>query len=263
MGKREIAVVVHNENFNINAYETIDCIKQAGYKNVFIQWYDANWSVSQEEQVEYIKKNNLNIIFAHLGYQDINDIWLDNNEGEILVERYKNDIKKCSDYNIPMVVMHLVSKSIAPKYNEIGLKRIKKIVEYAKSINMKIAFENTKISGYLEYVLDEIKDENVGICFDIGHFHAHFNDIFDFNRFKNRIFAVHLHDNDGTSDQHLLPFDGTINWLKIMKELKENNYDGPVTLEICYHDKYLNNNPIDFYKTGYQLGEKIRDLLDK
>ena len=34
-----------------------------------------------------------------------------------------------------------------------------------------------------------------------------------FNKFKNRIFAVHLHDND----QNLLPFDGTIDWNKTIK----------------------------------------------
>ena len=38
-----------------------------------------------------------------------------------------------------------------------------------------------------------------------------------FNKFKNRIFAVHLHDNDQSDDQHLLPFDGTIDWNKTIK----------------------------------------------
>ena len=41
---------------------------------------------------------------------------------------------------------------------------------------MKVAFENTKIKGYLEYVLENIKDDNVGICFDAGHYHVHFDD---------------------------------------------------------------------------------------
>ena len=36
------------------------------------------------------------------------------------------------------------------KYGEIGLNRIRKIIEYAKELNIKVAFENTKIKGYLE-----------------------------------------------------------------------------------------------------------------
>ena len=58
-----------------------------------------------------------------------------------------------------MVIMHLTSKKKAPMYGEIGLSRIRKIVEYAKKLDMKVAFENTKIKGYLEYVINNIKDE--------------------------------------------------------------------------------------------------------
>ena len=67
-----------------------------------------------------------------------------------------------------LILINYKSKRIAPKYGELGLNRIRKIVEYAKKFNVKVAFENTKIKGYLEYVLENIKDDNVGICFDLG-----------------------------------------------------------------------------------------------
>lgn len=60
---------------------------------------------------------------------------------------YKNDIKKCKENGIPMVIMHLSSKKNPPMYNEIGLNRIKEIVQYAKQLNIKIAFENTRKKG--------------------------------------------------------------------------------------------------------------------
>ena len=159
-----------------------------------------------------------------------------------------------------MVVMHLTSKKIAPKYGEIGLKRIRKIVEYAKKLNVKVAFENTKIKGYLEYVLENIKDDNVGICFDSGHFHVHFNDEFNFEFFKDRIFAVHLHDNDKSDDLHLLPFDGTLDWKNVMDKLKECNYQGPITLELCYRYDYLKIPLDEFYKIGYDRGIQLSKL---
>lgn len=260
---REFAVVVSNDNEKINPIETIDAICQAGFKNVFIQWYNKQWDYSQQDQLEYIKKRGLKIIFAHLGYQNINEIW--NKESKIgreLVERYKKDIKICKENDIPMVVMHLTSHFVAPMYNEVGLNRIREIVDYAKKLNVKIAFENTKIKGYLEYVLDHIKDENVGICFDAGHCHVHFQDNFDFNRFKDRIFAVHLHDNDQSDDLHLIPFEGTINWKNYIKALKENHYDGPVTLELCYRYHYLEVTPLEFYQKGYQVAETLAKMFD-
>ncbi len=259
---RELAVAIQNENENVNIIQTIESIKKTGFKNVFVQWYDENWEHSQIEQVEMCKKLGLNIIFAHLGYQNINSIWEEGEIGDKEVERYKKDIKDCHENGIPMVVMHLTSKKIAPMYGEIGLNRIRKIVEYAKKLNMKVAFENTKIKGYLEYVLDNIKDDNVGICFDAGHYHVHFDDEFNFELFKNRIFAVHLHDNDKSADLHLLPFDGTINWEYVINKLKECNYNGPITMELCYRHDYFNMSLDSFYKKSYEVGKKLQEMFE-
>ena len=256
----EPAVVISNYNENVSVYDTIDAISNSGFKKAFIEWYNKDWDVSQEEQLKYARKKGLNIIFAHLGYQNINDIWIEQETN--IVERYKNDIKICHENNIPMVVMHITSKSEAPMYNETGLKRIKEICDYAKSLNIKIAFENTKIKGYQEYIIENIDNKNVGICFDSGHCHAHFKDEFDFNKFKNRIFAVHLHDNDQSDDQHLLPFDGTIDWNKTIKKLKDNNYKGPITLEIHYHRDYVNMDINEFYKKGYKIALKIKEIFE-
>ena len=42
--------------------------------------------------------------------------------------------------------------------------------------------------------------------------------------FENKIFAVHLHDNDMSDDLHLLPFEGTIDWKELSTNLKKANY---------------------------------------
>ena len=258
---RELAVCIQNSNKRVSAIDTINSIKNNGYKNVFVQWYDKDWKISQEEQVKLCKKLGLNIIFAHLGYQNINSIWEEGQAGDKEVERYKKDIKNCKENEIDMVIMHLVSGNVAPQYNELGLERLRQITEYAKKLDVKIAFENTKIKGYLEYVLSNIKDENIGICFDAGHYHAHFNDEFNFELFKNRIFAVHLHDNDKSDDLHLIPFDGTLDWQDTMRKLKESNYSGPITLELCYRYEYLNMSLDEFYKLGYERGIKLAELI--
>ena len=105
-----------------------------------------------------------------------------------------------------------------------------------------------------------VNNDNIGLCFDSGHNHAHFKDELDLKRFKNKIFAVHLHDNKGELDEHLLPFDGTINWNKVIKDLKDNNYDGPITLELCYRNEYLNMSMEDFYKKGYEIAKKLEKM---
>ena len=133
----------------------------------------------------------------------------------------------------------------------------------------KIAFDKT---GTLTYgkpkveevvsLIDNIKNKNVGICFDSGHYHVHFNDELDFPKFKDRIFAVHLHDNDKSDDLHLIPFDGTLNWSNVVKNLKECNYSGPITLELCYRYEYLKMGINEFYKKGYEVGNKLKEMFE-
>ena len=48
---RELAIAIQNKNEDVNIKETIYAIQKVGFKNVFVQWYDADWQVRQEEQV--------------------------------------------------------------------------------------------------------------------------------------------------------------------------------------------------------------------
>ena len=259
---RNLVQCINNSNENISVFDTIDFVRKSGYKKVFVQWYDHNWSVSQQEQVDYIKNSGLEIEFAHLGYDNINQIWVEGEIGDSLVEKYINNLECCAKNNIQMVIMHLTAKCVAPPPSQIGIDRIQKIADFAKENNIKIAFENTKLLGYLEYVLDNVKNDNIGICFDIGHCHCFFEDKFNWERFRDRIFAVHLHDNDKSGDQHLLPYDGTINWETILRDLKSANYDGPITLESCYGKNYSDMHALDFYKMSYGIAENLRSLME-
>lgn len=257
-----LAVVVSNEGV-CSALDVVDSIKEAGFKKCFIQWYNRDYPVSQNEVLEYIKKQGLEILFAHLSYDHINDLWQEGEDGDRLIREYKNDLDNLKKCGINMVISHLTSHFEAPKYSELGLKRIRDLAAYAKNLDMKIAFENTKIKGYMEYVLSNIKEENVGFCLDSGHLHAHFNDEFNFDIVKNRIFAVHLHDNFGKSDEHLNPFDGNINWDFIIDKLIECNYNGPITMELCYSDFYASKiTHEEFYKKGFECGIKLEEMYN-
>lgn len=256
MEKRYIQCV-QNDNINNNVKDTILAIKNAGFDGVFLQWYNKDWNFSQEEQLSLAKKLNLEIAFAHLGYKGINNIWIEGEEGDKLVENYILDLEACRKNNINLVVMHLSSKSIAPEPSIIGINRLQKIINHAENLNIKIAFENTKIWGYLEYVFEHIKNKNIGVCIDTGHMHCHFNDKFSWDIFKNKIFAVHIHDNDKTKDAHLLPYDGTIDWQKLIDNLKLANYNGPVIMESCYSPDYAHMSLEDFYALSLKRAKEL------
>ncbi|MFQ6752499.1 MAG: hypothetical protein ACLRFL_02945, partial [Clostridia bacterium] len=130
---------VQNDNENVTPQETIHAIKNAGFDGVFIQWYNRDIDFSQQEQLDLCRELNLEVVFAHLGYKGINNIWLDGEDGDNLVLGYLKDLDKCKINNISMVVMHLSSKANPPAPNLVGLKRIQQIVDHAEKLNIKIA----------------------------------------------------------------------------------------------------------------------------
>ena len=58
-----------------------------------------------------------------------------------------------------------------------------------------------------------------------------------------------------------MPFDGTLNWKEVINNLKKSNYNGPITMELCYRYEYLNMGINNFYKKGYEVGSKLNMML--
>ena len=50
--------------------------------------------------------------------------------------------------------------------------------------------------------------------------------------------------------------------VKVIKKLRDCNYEGPITLEPCYRYDYLNLTLDEFYKKAYEVGKKISNMFD-
>lgn len=256
---KDLAISIRNYNEN-NYKRIIDAIKNAGFKNVFIEWYNDNLDL-QKDILNYVKECNLNIVFAHLGYRIANDIWHVN--GNDVVNKYINDIKICKENGIDLVIMHPTLVYENPGMSEIGLNRIKEMLDYAKSVNVKIAFENVELVEYLEYIIKNIDDSNLGVCFDVGHSNLFSDGKFNVELFKDRLLAIHLHDNFKEKDDHNLPFDGNVNWNIAIKQIKDMNYNGSIIIESGYNDYYKDLSIEDYYKLAYERGVKLTEIFSQ
>jgi sugar phosphate isomerase/epimerase len=72
---------------------------------------------------------------------------------------------------------------------------------------------------------------HLNYCFDIGHAHISYGIEDQFEFMKSRIRSTHIHDNDGTDDQHLFPGQGTIDW-NLAMPLLASCADVPLLLEL-------------------------------
>ena len=82
-----------------------------------------------------------------------------------------------------------------------------------------------------DWLMENIQSEWVGRTLDIGHAHinGHVDDFL--SRPFDRIFNLHVHDNDGKDDTHLPLGKGTTPWDHVLQRIAEKCYHGPITLE--------------------------------
>ena len=60
-------------------------------------------------------------------------------------------------------------------------------------------------------------------------------------------------------DTHLLPFEGNIDYEKVIAKLDEYGYAGPLTLEVT-NSKYPEYTPEEFLATCYDRIKKISEM---
>jgi sugar phosphate isomerase/epimerase len=79
---------------------------------------------------------------------------------------------------------------------------------------------------------DGVDAANAGICLDTGHARLE-GDVADaIETVSGHLIAVDVHDNRGRADDHLVPFDGAIEWPSALTTMQKVGYDGPVTFEL-------------------------------
>lgn len=112
---------------------------------------------------------------------------------------------------------------------------IEELLPIAEPLGVKIAVEVipnelSRAGSIVHFVENDL--DGVGICLDFGHAHLD-GDVLDaVETVSEHVIATHVHDNNGRSDDHLLPFDGSIDWASALLAVQKIGYDGPFMFEI-------------------------------
>ena len=134
----------------------------------------------------------------------------------------------------------------------------------ARDKGLRVAIENMP-SGELGASLVEIADlvrasgiENLGVCVDTGHANMNKDLIPGVAAAGDRLFALHVHDNDGLKDQHLPVFAGTADWEGFAEALSAVGFGGCFMLETgSIFPKQDNTSP------SLEWLEHLRELLSR
>lgn len=210
----------------IQMKKRLELMKQAGF-NSFMMSLDRNhekFTDKLESIVDYCNEIGLEIGSGHAPYidPDVNTFWTNTKRGDEIEEMYMDTLKFAHKHGIKTVVFHLHFEKNA-ELNKYGLARLQRMVDYAQEHKVYIAVENLYKYDELDYIFSNIKSEHIGFCYDSGHENFLTPNADFIFKYPNKLFALHLNDNNGEVDQHSTIFTGTVNWGKVVKGLAKAN----------------------------------------
>ena len=147
-----------------------------------------------------------------------------------------------------------------------NIDRVRKLVRHIEGTDMVICLENLlKIVDSVEELLQIIQavgSPNLGICLDTGHLNLAGHDQAAFIHTAGpKLKALHIADNEGATDQHLMPFGrGQVDFVSVMRALSEIQYDGVYNFEVpgeCHCPLAVRDLKLQYLKAVMQHMEAI------
>lgn len=250
--------------------EGLEIMKTAGFDCFFSGSFHYDEVAALKERADALE---LEFEFIHGPFQGpggINAMWLSGVEYRQLFNDMKESIDSAAACGVPIVVIHVSSGWNAPQLNDLGLSRYDELVLYAAEKGVKLAFENLRKLGNVSYFVDRYERlPHVGFCFDCGHEHCYTPNVCWPDIFTTQLLCTHLHDNHGPAkegavereDEHLLPFDGTYDFRRMIRKLDEYGYTGSLMMELSQSKpQYEHMTPREFAAEAYARVKKMSML---
>jgi sugar phosphate isomerase/epimerase len=160
------------------------------------------------------------------------------------MDEFKRAIDVSEELPFARMVLHMGGSREAadPRKRDAAFSTLEHLVLHAHHAGVTLAVENTMSEmgdpAYLRAFVDETRLTGLRFNFDVGH--AHLADgpseerlEKSFAPLRDLVASVHLHDNHGEKDEHLPPYEGTIDWgtaIPLLKSAPQG--DLPVVLEL-------------------------------
>lgn len=111
-------------------------------------------------------------------------------------------------------------------------------------------------AGSLVHLVEEELETPAGICFDFGHAQIDGDVVDALETVSGHLVTTHVHDNRGRSDDHLVPFEGSIDWPAALTAIQKIGYDSTLLFEIAAH-----GSPRDTLARAQKARQRMEQLL--
>ena len=234
-----------------------------------------NWREWLDRQIRAASEVGLPITQAHAhSYSDDHCELLTAEEQEHRDRAILRDIEAVELCGVRWIVVHPQSYCDEVYYSrklsmEKNLEMFKRYGDAAAKHGVSIAIENMFIRTMPKFalscddlleLLDLLGDDKLfGICWDTGHANLNKVDQAAAVRKMGKCLAcLHINDNKGQWDDHILPYHGTIQWESFMKALGEIGYQGDFTYEIHNFSKGFDAG---FHQEAVTFARKLGEYM--
>jgi sugar phosphate isomerase/epimerase len=244
--------------------DTLESIRRAGFERLELfcnrPHFDFHDRSLMRSIGRWFQENALPAPSFHLPFMEnvgpTQKIWISVLEPErrlreTAIDEIKRSLELADHVRPAYVVMHLGNpgESFTPVTFDFAYSAIVQIRAFA---GVDVMIENIPNDISTIARIEEFKAvaqlSNIGICYDTGHGHLQGNT----NGFEH-IQTTHVHDNNGHKDEHLWPFEGTLEWPALIEKLILANYKGPFVFETRGND----------LSKGGEAKSRLGDLWDE
>ena len=140
------------------------------------------------------------------------------------------------------LVLHLgvpVAQHPAPDDNDLeaAIRSVEEIHGMAEPLGVRVALEvmGNRLStapDLIDVIERSFEGADLGVCMDVGHAHILGDAAEAIETTSEYLITTHIHDNRRQSDDHLVPFQGSIDWAAAIMALEKIGYDGVLMYEV-------------------------------
>lgn len=114
---------------------------------------------------------------------------------------------------------------------------VEQLHEAAAEVGVTLALEvipnRLSTAEALVRMLDDLELRDAGLCLDFGHAFLGGDLVDAIETASGALLTTHVHDNRGTADDHLVPFEGRIDWEQALFACQKIGYEGVWMLEVA------------------------------
>ncbi len=182
---------------------------------------------------------------------------LDPAKREHALELHRDRLRMTAALGGDTVVIHpAVGEDMAAAIDR-QLASIEQLAPLCRELGVSLSIENTWPAtvdhAVIPALLDAFGPEVMGFCLDSGHANLSGNTDWLIEHAFGRLNCLHLHDNDGQSDQHQIPGMGTVAWEKVAPAILASGYRKPINFELSLGRSHFRREE-PFLAAGYAAG---------